>query len=59
MTQHELDRRRLISQAREKLTEAMLEFTQDKGLTPLEWLDVLAVMQARVIATGLSEEWRQ
>ncbi len=61
ITIQEMERRKLIADARLAITEAMEPFGQgtspSEGLTPLEWLDVFATIQGRMIGHGLREEW--
>ena len=61
ITEHQMDRRRRIAEAQAALTDAMMPFGDDadhaEGLTPMEWLQVFATLQDRMIVHGLREEW--
>ena len=54
VTDHEMDRRRAMSKAQEAITNAMTEH----GLTALEWVNVLNETTRRMVAHGLTDEWR-
>ena len=54
VTDHEMDRRKAMAKAQESLTNAMTEH----GLTALEWVNVLNETTRRMVAHGLTEEWK-
>lgn len=59
VTSREMDRRRIMCDAKILITEAMSEQTDVDGLTAMEWVQVLHECQARIIAHGLREEWTE
>lgn len=54
ITEYEMDRRKAIIHARSDLTDQMVKH----DLTALEWIEVLAEMQKRMISIGLRDEWK-
>lgn len=54
VTNHEMSRRQAMAAAQCDLTDAMMKHS----LTPLEWSNVLADCQLRMIWHGLKEEFR-
>lgn len=54
VTDHEMDRRKVMAKAQESLTNAMSEHR----LTALEWVNVLNETTRRMVAHGLDDEWR-
>jgi hypothetical protein len=60
ISNHEMDRRRLVNQAGSLLLDAMLKHTTDNGeMTALEWMEALAVASDRFRRDALKEEWEQ
>jgi hypothetical protein len=58
VTNHEMDRRKLVANAQSSITNAMSAVTETYGeLTVLEWLSVLSTAAERVLRVGLSDEW--
>lgn len=54
VTEHEMDRRKAMAKAQESLTNAMAEHS----LTAMEWVNVLNETTRRMVAHGLTEEWK-
>jgi len=55
VTDHEMDRRRAMAKAQESLTNAMAEHS----LTAMEWANVLNETTRRMVAHGLTKEWKE
>ena len=48
-----------MARAQGKITDAIADFTEEQGLTAMEWVNVLQMVQDRMIAEGLIEEWTE
>ena len=53
VTNHEMDRRTAMADAKLEITKAMM----NHSLTALEWVNVLHEAMQRMIGHGLKEEW--
>lgn len=57
VSKNEMERRKAMARAKERLTNAMIGGDPGGGLTAMEWVNVLHEMAERMIAMGLHEEW--
>ena len=55
VSEHRMKRMQSMSSAKMSLTDAMSQHQ----LTAMEWVQVLAEMQQRMIGHGLKEEWAE
>jgi hypothetical protein len=60
ISEHEMDRRRLLARAHAAVIVAMERITRETdGLTALEWCQVLGDCQQRICNHGLRDEWSE
>lgn len=60
ITDHEMERRRLVAIAGRFLVDAMDAFTTEHGeLSAMEWMKATQSMVQRLIAEQLADEWKE
>lgn len=58
MSQHEMDRRKIMAAAQSAVTDVFQKITeQTGGLTPLEWCYVYCRLMDQMNGVGLQDEW--
>lgn len=57
ISEHEMDRRRLMAKAQARITDTMGQFSAESELTAAEWINVMLECQRRMVSIALKEEW--